>query len=159
MRVLTNRTNHGASRQTTGFYRSIVVGLLLTVAPKCPLCWGIYVSVCGAGTLNLLSYQRWAAPLLALFLVFNLGALFYYAQMRKTYGPFLLNLFGALTIVAGMVLDLPEGMFPGIALVLIGSTLGVYRVRQAEMGHCQRNKCLSASGKTNGKTTFGTGRA
>jgi hypothetical protein len=141
---------HSPFRQTINFSVSIVIGLLLAVVPKCPLCWGIYLSVCGAGAINLLSYQRWTAPLLALLLVFNVGAMFRYAQAYRAYGPFLITLLGTLIITCGIILCIPEGMFMGILVLVIGAVRGVYVVLRSKLKRCCRSNQRSiANSATN----------
>jgi hypothetical protein len=152
LRVCADKSHNCRFHQTVSFCWSTIIGLLLAFAPKCPLCWGVYVSVCGAGGLNVLPYQRWMAPVLALLLVLNLGALLHHAQMRKVYGPFLLNLLGAIAIAAGIALGIPGGTFLGISLVLIGSARGVYGALQSRLGRCcQRNNSLNGNSTTNNK--------
>jgi hypothetical protein len=144
MTFVSNRAEQRGFRQSVSFCGSVIVGLLLAVAPKCPLCLGLYVSVCGAGAVNLLFYQRWEAPVLALLLVCNLGVQLHYARMQKIYGPFLVNLSGALVVAGGITLSFSEITFLGIVLVIIGSATGVYRAPQSNVKcPCRRNNSLN----------------
>ena len=152
MTLCNNKAKRGRFRETVSLGGSIVIGLLLAVTPKCPLCWGLYFSACGAGTINLFSAQRWTAPILALLLVFNVGASFHYARLHKAYGPFLINLLGALVIAASITLGIPEATVPGIIVVLIGSTSGVYQVLRSGLRHCcPRQKAPAAIDTTKGQ--------
>lgn len=145
---------HSSFCQTINFSVSIVIGLLLAVVPKCPLCWGLYLSACGAGAINLLSYQRWTAPLLALLLVFNVGAMFYHAHVHRAYGPFLITLLGALIITGGIILSSSEGTLLGISILLLGSVSGVYTVLRSELKRCcSGNRRSIANSATNYEKT------
>ena len=137
--ISANKHKHSSFGQTINFSVSMVIGLLLAVVPKCPLCWGIYLSVCGAGAINLLSYQRWTAPILAALLLFNVGAMFHYAHVHRAYGPFLMTLLGALIITGSIILCTSEGTFLGIFVLLIGSVSGVYAVLWSELKRCCRS--------------------
>jgi hypothetical protein len=149
-----NKHKQSSFCQTINFSVSVVIGLLLVVVPKCPLCWGLYLSACGAGAINLLSYQRWTAPLLALLLVFNVGAMFRYVQAYRAYGPFLITLLGTLIITCGIILCISEGTFLGILVLLIGSVSGVYAVLRSKLKRCCRSNQRSiANSATNYEKT------
>jgi hypothetical protein len=152
--ISVNKHKHSSFGQTINFSASVVIGLLLAVVPKCPLCWGIYLSVCGAGAINLFSYQRWTAPILALLLVFNVGAMFRYAHAYRAYGPFLITLLGTLIITCGIALCISEGTFLGILVLLIGSVSGVYAVFRSKLKRCCRSNQRSiVNSATNYKKT------
>jgi hypothetical protein len=152
--ISANKNRHSSFGQTINFSVSMVIGLLLAVVPKCPLCWGIYLSVCGAGAINLFSYQQWTAPILALLLVFNVGATFHYAHAHRAYGPFLMTLLGALIITGGIVLCTSEGTLLGIFVLLIGSVSGVYAVLRSNLKRCcSSNRRSIANSATNYEKT------
>ena len=152
--ISTNKNRHGSSGQTINFSVSMVIGLLLAVVPKCPLCWGIYLSVCGTGAINLFSYQQWTAPILALLLVFNLGATFHYAPAHRAYGPFLMTLLGVLIITGGIILCTSDGTFLGIFVLLLGSVSGLYAVLRSNLKRCcSSNRCSIANSATNYEKT------
>jgi len=142
-----NKHKQSSFCQTVNFSVSVVIGLLLAVVPKCPLCWGLYLSACGAGGISLLSYQRWTGPLLALLLVFNVGAMFRYAQAYRAYGPFLITLLGTLIITGGIILCISEGTFLGILVLLIGSVSGVYAVLRSKLKRCCRSNQRSIANR------------
>ena len=152
--ISANKNRHSSFGQTINFSVSMVIGLLLAVVPKCLLCWGIYLSVCGAGAINLFSYQKWIAPILSLLLVFNVGATFHYAHVHRAHGPFLITLLGALIIIGGIVLCTSEGTLLGIFVLLIGSVSGVYAVLRSNLKRCcSSNRRSIANSATNyGKT-------
>jgi hypothetical protein len=149
-----NKHKQSSFCQTINFSVSVVIGLLLVVVPKCPLCWGLYLSACGAGAINLLSYQRWTAPFLALLLVFNVGATFRYVKAYRAYGPFLTTLLGTLIITGGIILRISEGTLVGVLVLLIGSVGGVYAVLRSKLKRCCRSNQRSiANSATNYKKT------
>ena len=149
-----NKHKQSSFCQTINFSVSVVIGLLLVVVPKCPLCWGLYLSACGAGAINLLSYQRWTAPFLALLLVFNVGATFRYVPAYRAYGPFLTTLLGTLIITGGIILCISEGTLVGILVLLIGSVSGVYAVLRSKLKRCcTSNQRSIANSATNYKKT------
>jgi hypothetical protein len=154
MRITTGISCNCRSRHKFSFCGSTIFGLLLGCAPKCPVCWGAYASVCGAGALNLLLYQRWMAPIITLLLVLNLAALFHYARMRKLYGAFFLNLLGALAIGAGIALGIREGMYLGLPLMLLGSFHGAFGVLQSKPDCCSPTNAPPSCKPHNGKPHF-----
>jgi hypothetical protein len=101
---------------------SFLLSLLIAFFPKCPVCWGVYMSMFGGLGLAQLPYLKWLLPVLLLLFALNLFLL--YRKGKKTgYGPFLLTLAGALIILVGRTFFIAdkELLYAGMLMVLSGS--------------------------------------
>lgn len=101
---------------------SFLLSLLIAFFPKCPVCWAVYMSMFGGLGLSQLPYLKWLLPVLLLLFALNLFLL--YRKGKKTgYGPFILNLLGAVIILAGRTFFIAdkELLYTGMLMVLSGS--------------------------------------
>ncbi|MDF2430997.1 MAG: hypothetical protein JWP44_628 [Mucilaginibacter sp.] len=77
---------------------STLLSILIAFFPKCPLCWAVYMSMFGCVGITNLPYMRWLLPVLLVFLGIHLFMLYKKAS-RIGYVPFVISLFGAVTIL------------------------------------------------------------
>lgn len=114
-----------AVRSTCKVARSLptlMLSVVIAFFPKCPICWGVYMSMFGGLGLAQLPYFPWLLPvlmsLMGLHLLFLLGR-----SRAHGYAPFLLSVTGALGIALGRVLQGPEKpvLLVGMLLILAGS--------------------------------------
>lgn len=120
----------------------VLLSVIIAFFPKCPMCWGVYMSMFGGLGLAPLPYAPWLLPVLMSFL--GLHLLFLWARVKASgYAPFLFSLSGAMVIASGRFL-FPQHqsiMFLGMALIFAGSlwnslstTVGTSRFRKTHPG-------------------------
>ncbi len=78
-------------------------GVAISMLPKlaCPACWPAYAGLLTSVGLSFLMSAVYLLPLTAAFLAVTLGALAFRANKRRGYGPFLLGLLAAISILFG----------------------------------------------------------
>lgn len=123
---------------------SVLLGILIAIFPKCPLCWAAYMSMLGGVGLANIPYMKWLYPLLIVFLGLHLLLLLRKAK-KKGFGPFLLSLAGSLALLGGrgIVPAHEHVLMAGMLLILSGSlwnTFTVNRFRASDLNHLSKNK-------------------
>lgn len=101
---------------------SVALGFLVAFFPKCPVCWAAYMSAFGVFGATGIPYMAWMFPVLATMLGIHL--LISFRRCHRTgYGPFVLNLAGAIVILAGRYYAPLTGwiLMTGILLIAAGS--------------------------------------
>ena len=106
---------------------SILMGALIVLFPKCPICWAVYLSMLGSLALSQLPYTSWLLPVLLSTLAFNLFMLFRKSE-QNGYLPFALNLAGAVLILSGEFFFPTEKwlMIAGMGMIVSGSLLNSF---------------------------------
>lgn len=114
-------------KKTSKSLPSILTSVMIAFFPKCPLCWGVYMSALGGVGLAKLPYMPWLLPVLILLFVLQL---FMLGRKIRQNGwiPFLLSLCGAAAIL------LCRNYFPreewllitGMILIIAGSLLNSF---------------------------------
>ena len=100
---------HSGSRANSFSWRGslgILPGLATALLPKlaCPACWPAYAGLMGALGLGFLIESRHLFLVTVVFLLVAVGALAFRITMRRTYGPFLTGVLGALLVIIGKFL-------------------------------------------------------
>src|SRR5215471_9805489 len=75
------------------------IGVALLPKLACPLRWPMYSAVVSSVGLEFLISAKYLMPLTMAFMILTLGALAWHAKQRRGYGPFLLGIAGAVTIL------------------------------------------------------------
>lgn len=88
------------SNKTLKAVPSVLLSILIAFFPKCPICWGVYMSMFGSLGLAQLPYMGWLLPVLISFLAIHLFVI-YKKSTRNNYLPFLLSLAGVMIILTG----------------------------------------------------------
>jgi mercuric ion transport protein len=113
--------------KTTRPKASIVMGTLIVLFPKCPICWAVYLSMLGSLALSQLPYTSWLLPVLLATLAFHLFMLFRKSE-QNGYLPFALSLAGAVLILSGRFFFPLENwlMIAGMGMIVSGSLLNSF---------------------------------
>lgn len=121
-----------ASDGGIGVGQTGVFGLNATVLPSvgaallpkltCPACWPAYAGVLSSLGVGFIDYTPYLLPLTAVFLALSVVALVYRARSRRGYGPFLLGLLAALTVLFGKFgFDNDSVMYAGLGGLVVAS--------------------------------------
>lgn len=123
-------------KKTVKSVPSMLLGLGVAFFPKCPMCWAAYMSMLGGIGLSNLPYMKWLFPVLVAFLGLHLYLVFRKAK-TKGYGPFLISLFGALTILGARELfpNSQPVLLTGMALLVVGSLWNSFSAPSMALGH------------------------
>jgi mercuric ion transport protein len=115
----------------------IVVGLLPNLT--CPACWPAYAGLLSALGLGFLMSSAYLFPLTAALLLLAVGTIALRARERHRYGPFILGLVAAATLLAGkFALDSRIMTYGGIAVLIAASIWSSWprRLSTAPCPHC-----------------------
>ena len=98
----------------------------------CPACWPAYASILSSLGIGFINYSPWLLPLTIIFLAIALTGIYYKANLRRGYLPFILALVAALGIVAGkFVFEQEMYLYAGTFLLLIASIWNIWPKKQA----------------------------
>lgn len=114
-------------KMTSKSLPSILMSVLIAFFPKCPFCWGVYMSTFGSIGLVQLPYMPWLLPVLLLFFAVHLYML-YREIHRKGYLPFLISLGGAAVLLTCRSY-LPQEkwlLMAGMVMIISGSLLNSF---------------------------------
>lgn len=117
----------GHIKKTSKSLPSIFTSILIAFFPKCPFCWGVYMSTFGSLGLVQLPYMPWLLPVLVLFFALHLFML-YRKIPEKGYLPFFVSLGGAVVILICRSY-LPQEkwlLISGMILIISGSLLNSF---------------------------------
>lgn len=114
-------------KKTTKSFSSFFLTILIAFFPKCPICWAVYMSMFGSIGLAKLPYLKWMLPVLIIFLGIYLLSLLFNAS-RIGYMPFIINFFGAVTIILSRTFFPSEKwlLLLSITLIITGSLLNIF---------------------------------
>ena len=104
------------------------VGMLLSVAlaffPKCPFCWGAYLSLFGVAGLESIPYMPWLKPLIIAAMGCNLWFLYRTCSRREFHLPFFVSTGGVALILLNTFGSPNDVAIPtGIGLMLFSTLL------------------------------------
>lgn len=104
---------------------SAAPGLVAALLPNvtCPACWPVYAGVLSAVGLGFLMQGAYFYIVVSLLLAISLASLFYRARKRHGYGPFILGLAAAATILSGKAYAAPSIVLYGAAGLLVAATI------------------------------------
>ena len=98
------------------------VGAALLPKLTCPACWPAYAGVLSSLGVGFIDYTPYLLPLTAVFLALSVVALVYRARSRRGYGPFLLGLLAATTVLFGKFgFDNDSMMYAGLGGLVVAS--------------------------------------
>lgn len=106
---------------------SVFTSVMIAFFPKCPLCWGVYMSTFSGIGLSKLPYSPWLLPVLIA--LFGLQLLMLARKIPQNgWVPFLLSLFGAATLLLCRNYFPREEwlLFTGMILIIAGSLLNSF---------------------------------
>ena len=99
-------------------------GIGLSALPKlaCPVCWPAYAGLLSSLGLGFLISAAYLLPLTIAFLTLALAALAFRAKNRRGFGPFLIGLIAALSILLGkFVLESNVTIYGGVGMLVVAS--------------------------------------
>lgn len=126
--VITTALRNGDAQSGGGGWPTwlmIIPAVGVAMLPKlaCPVCWPAYAGLLSSIGLGFLTQAAYLLPLTAAFLVVAVAALAIRAGNRRGYGPFIVGLLAAVTVIVGkFVVEFHPAMYGGIAL-LIGASI------------------------------------
>ena len=80
-------------------FRTLFIGILVLIMPKCAICWASYLYMLGAVGIPFIPYQSWFLPLLILLFLITLSKLLYKAYFSRSYLSFILALSAGILII------------------------------------------------------------
>jgi len=103
---------------------SSLIPLGIVFFPKCPLCWGAYLSFFGIAGLQSIPYSPWLLLFFVLLMMINLVSIFKRAKYIGRFGSFYLSLLGILLVlIPGTYFNFHIASYFGITFILISSLL------------------------------------
>ena len=98
------------------------VGAVFLPKLACPACWPAYAGLLSSMGIGFIDYTPYLLPLTLAFLVIALVTLFYRAERRYGYNPFLLGLgAGAILLIGKFQYDSDATMYVGLGLLILSS--------------------------------------
>jgi hypothetical protein len=138
--------NHGRWQSSAAMLPAVGMSLLPKLA--CPACWPAYAGLMGSMGLGFLVDTTYLLPLTGVFLVGAVGALALRAHGRHGYGPFLLGLLAAASVLVGkFALESDPAMYGGIAM-LVGASLWNAWPQLKRTPSCQEQEPSKCSART-----------
>jgi hypothetical protein len=123
-REVTPERDPPRSPSTAPSVAGALASLGLAFFPKCPVCWGAYLSMAGIAGLEQIPYAPWLQPVLVAVMLMNLAAVGLRARSTGRLSSLLFAGTGALAILAAKTRPDLEGLAVyGVALTLGGSLL------------------------------------
>lgn len=128
---------------------SVLLSVLITFFPKCPMCWAIYLSALGVSSLRSIPYSPWLIPWLMLAMALNLFILYRNARIRNGLLPFWISLVGFLLVNSRYFFSIQITSILGIILIFIGAILNSLSLkhwsRVSFLVRLTLNKAISAT--------------
>ncbi|MEM8568154.1 MAG: SCO family protein [Bacteroidota bacterium] len=98
--------------------------VLLLFFPKCPVCWGVYLSAFGVSSLQSIPYSPWLIPWIMLAMVINLVILYRKLNERNGFIPFWISLVGGVLVLGpGYLYSNQFCSITGIIFITVGAFL------------------------------------
>lgn len=122
------------TKKTAKSIPSLLLSVLIAFFPKCPLCWGVYMSMFGSIKLAQIPYMGWLLPVLCVFFGIHLFILFK-KRIKVGYLPFILSLAGSIIILNAKIY-FPQYnwlLFTGMALILSGSLYNSFSINKLKV--------------------------
>ena len=120
------------------------VGIALLPNVTCPACWPAYAGLLSALGVPVLIGSAVMMPLTVVFMAMAVGSMAYRAKNRRGYGPFLIGLVAAATLIIGKFVFAIESLtYGGLFLLLVATLWNSWpKRRQAEAS------CAACAGPT-----------
>jgi hypothetical protein len=121
--VATLRSRRG--RQHSWSSLAILPAVFFALLPKiaCPACWPAYAGLLGSLGLGFLLDTSYLLPLTGIFLALATFALWYRAERRRGYRPFVLGLAGAAIVLFGKFVFASDAAMYGGLIVLVAASI------------------------------------
>lgn len=117
-----------------------VPGVGASLLPKlaCPLCWPAYAGLLSSLGLGFLVSAQYLLAITIAFLVLALGALAFRARHRHGYGPFVIGLVAAATVLmAKFRWESSPVLYGAVALLVIASLWNAWPHRITKAAYCE----------------------
>ena len=107
-------------------------GAWLVPAGVCPACWPAYAGAVSSLGLGFTFSSSFLIPLAVVLLLLSLVALGYRARNRRGYGPFVLGVVGAVSVLAGKLLLSSEALsYVGLAAIVAAGVWNSWPAKSA----------------------------
>lgn len=150
--VLSSPEQSGVKKQHSSRWQLNTAVLPLIGAaflPKlaCPACWPAYAGLLSSLGIGFIDYTPYLLPLMILFLLIALTALFYRAASRHGYYPFYLGLIASTAILVGQYYyGSDAAMYVGLGLLIISSIWNTWPQSALELKTCPA--CVTSDDET-----------
>lgn len=127
--MIAGRLNARRSKRGIGASLLTLPAIVVSLVPTfgCPLCWSGYAAILSSLGLGFLASSVYMLPIAAVMLAIAVGAVWYGARKRRSYGALALSSLGAAVILAGnFVLDSAAATYAGVILLTGASILNVF---------------------------------
>ena len=119
-----------------GLFGIPAAGTALLPAIFCPACFPAYTTLLSSVGVGFINYEPYLLPLLSIFILISLFGLYFKAQSRRGYLPFLLGIVSSVLILVGkFFLELDAVVYVGISLLIIASIWNIVPKR-GQKGTC-----------------------
>ncbi|MEM1297320.1 MAG: SCO family protein, partial [Verrucomicrobiota bacterium] len=112
----------GWGRSSLARLTGVLGAVALAIYPKCPFCWGAYMSIFGVVGLENLPFLPWLVPVLFGLMIVNLASVWLRSRTTGRMTGFVLVCCGSLLIAGSRVLW-PQLAISGVAFTIVGSVL------------------------------------
>ena len=120
-----------SSRWRQGLVAVPSIGVSMLPKLACPACWPAYAGLLTSIGLGFLISVKYLLPLTAAFLVLALAAMLFRAKNRRGYGPLVLAIFAANSVLLGkFVWDSRLAVYGAIALLVIAALWNTWPRRE-----------------------------
>ncbi len=121
--ILSSSSRFDRNSTLVNSIQQVVLPIVLAFFPKCPVCWGVYLSALGVTSLENIPYSPWLIPWIIIAIVVNLYMLFRNSKVRNGLTPFWISLIGAIILILGYVFSLKDCSILGVLLIIFGALL------------------------------------
>lgn len=120
------------------------VGVSLLPKLACPFCWPAYAGLLSSVGLGFLISTKYLLPFTAAFLAIAVGALAFRAKSRRGYGPFVLGVLAASSVLLGKFYwESNPTMYASVALLVIASVWNAWPHRVTPAVTCCAEKSIN----------------
>ena len=117
----------------------LVTAVVALPVLACPACLPLYAGFLSAIGLNFIDYTPYIKPTVIFLLLLSLIPLFWKAETRNGYGPFILGLFSSAVIIIGkFYLEEDIIFYSGTALLIIAS---IWNIKRKDKNSSSCNLC------------------
>ena len=112
-----------------------IPGIGVSLLPKlaCPLCWPAYAGLLSSLGLGFLISTKYLLPLTGAFLVLAVGALGFSAKHRHGYGPLLLGIVSAVSLLIGkFAWESKPTIYAAVGLLVIASVWNAWGLTESQ---------------------------
>ncbi|MBK7609132.1 MAG: hypothetical protein IPI18_18970 [Saprospiraceae bacterium] len=126
--ILSSSSRFDRNSTLVNSIQQVVLPIVLAFFPKCPVCWGVYLSALGVTSLENIPYSPWLIPWIIIAIVVNLYMLFRNSKVRNGLTSFWISLIGAIILILGYVFSLKDCSILGVLLIIFAPYLIVFHL-------------------------------